>query len=181
MALAATQVIVTTTAAAARSADSLSFPFLARPQAMTIYARFVDLGFSLIADGRICSIGPAAFTPPHVLVQVLNGFYRVFHAPVAVATGVSSNFAVGTVGDMVELLAQLYSDGAVQIHGSYNGGAITSGTKSATRQLAQAWGAQQLDIGKGTGISASSHVPLRNLVIVRGVQDFATMRRRAGV
>lgn len=181
MASFASQVIVTTTAAANRAADSLSVPFLARPQAMTFYARFVDTGFSLIADGRVCSIGPATFVPPHVLVQVLSNTYRIFHAPVATATGVSSTIAVGTVGDMVELVAQLYSDGAVQIHGSFNSGAITSGTKSAARQLAPAWGAQQLDIAKGTGISASSHIPLRNLKVVRGVHDFATMRRKAGV
>lgn len=181
MASFASAVIVTTTAAASRSADSLSFPFLARPQAMTIYARFVDMGFSLVSDGRICSIGPASFVPTHFLVQVLAGTYRIFHAPVAVATGVSSNVAVGTVGDTVELAAQLYADGSVQIHRSYNGGAVTSGTRSAAVGLAQTWGAQQLDIAKGTGISASSHLPLRNLKIVRGVFDLPTMRRKAGV
>lgn len=181
MASFASGVIVTTTAAASRSADSLSFPFLARPQAMTMYARFVDTGFSLISDGRVCSIGPATFVAPHVLIGVLAGVYRIFHAPVATGTGVNSNTAVGTVGDTVELVGQLYADGSVQLHRSYNSGAITSGTRSAAVGLAQAWGAQQLDIAKGTGISASSHVPLRELCIVRGVFDLPTMRRKAGV
>lgn len=174
--------IKTVAAADTRTTDSLSLVFTSRPQAMTVYARFVDTGFSLLADSRVWSIGPSNFTGPCTLLGGLSGNYRMFHAnQTAAAGGVSSSVAVGSVGDAVELLGQLYSDGSVQIHRSYNGGAITSGTRSAAQVLATAWGAQQLDIAKGTGIAASSFLALRDLKIIRGVFDFAAMRRVAGV
>lgn len=182
MASFASSYIKTIAAVDTRTTDSLSFAWTPRPQAMTIYSRFVDEGFSLLADSRVWSIGPASFTGPCVLLGGLSGNYRIFHVNQTVAAGgISSSVAVGSVGDTVELIGQLYSDGSVQIHRSYNGGAITSGTRSAAQILAPAWGAQTLDIAKGTGISASSHLLLRDLKIVRGVFDLPTMRRKAGV
>lgn len=181
MAFAASQVIVTTTAAASRSADSLTFAFLARPQAMTVYCRFQELGLVLASDRRVWTIGPSTFTAPLLLLQADSAQgYRLYHAPITALSAVSSNVSAASVGQWVELAAQLYSDGAVQIHGSINGGAVSSGTKSSAKLLAQAWGAQVLRVASGGGVTEGL-IALRDLTIVRGVFDLPTMRRKAGV
>jgi hypothetical protein len=180
MASHASSVIVTTSAAAARASDVLTFPLAARPQAMTIYTRHVALGTETLSDSRIWSLGPASFTAPLLLLQATTANYVIYHAPISALSAVSSTVTVATYGQLVELCAQLYSDGAVQIHKSVDGGAITSGTKSAAKLLAQTWGSPLLTINGGTGAGVG-FIGLRNLRADRGVWDLATMRRKAGV
>lgn len=163
-----------------RTADSLTLPFLARPQAMTIYTRHVALGTEGTNDSRLWTVGGATFTAPYLLLQISTANYAVFHASIAAAANVNSATPIATYGQMVELCAQLYSDGSVQIHKSVDGGTIVSGTQSAAKPLAQTWAAATIIFNHGTGGSAG-FTGIRNLKAVRGVFDLQTMRRKAGV
>lgn len=176
MALFPSSVIVTTAAIASRVRDQLSFPFNARPQAMTVYIRFRELGNLLNANsGRVLHIGAAAGTDPRFLIDGgTGGFYRVVYdnGP----TAVSSTLATAPIyGDRVELRATLSATGIVQIHQSINEGAEVSATASGSATMAAAWSAATLWINS-VSTSNVGFLALRNLRIERGSISLQQMR-----
>lgn len=157
-----------------RTADSLTFPWTALPQAMSVYLKFQERGTIRIANGvvfRIASGGSSVF-----LINT-NSAATLYQAQFANHVGVtrsSTLAAAPTVGNIVELLATVTSAGVLQLSQSIGGAAATSATASAAMVLPPSWAASTITIAP-TGVIA-----LLNLVIVRGVQDMATMRRLAG-
>ena len=169
-------------AAATRNADVLPFPFPARPQAMTVYVRFVELGSSDPgASGVVVFIGNAAGNAPGMDILFLSGGagYSVRHFNLV---SVSATLAVApTTGDSVELLAHLNADGSVDLEQSINSAVSTKSATSGANALASRWSGQFLWFNS-EGISiAVGFAGYRNVVIHRGVQSLATMRRLAGV
>lgn len=173
--------IKTTGAAASRAAESLAFTFTARPQALSLYIRFVEHGTILTVDG-VVSIGGT--TGGRLIIESnASSLYQASY--VNNLTGGSATSALGarpSISDVVELLATLTATGIVQIQQSVNGAAVTSGASSSAIGLGTAWNAQQLFVGSlsgtpgDTGLLAATH-----LLVLRGVATMAQCQRLAGV
>lgn len=181
MALFHSSVIVTAAATGTRVRDQLSFTFNARPQPMTIYIRFVELGTMVaIANLRILQIGASAGTDPRLFISGdSSGFYRIVHdnGP----TIVTSTLATApTFGQRVELRATLSATGSVQINQSINEGAETSATASGAATLAAAWSAATLWVNS-LSTSVTGFMALRNLRIERGAVSLQRMRELEGI
>lgn len=140
MASNATSYIKTGAAVDSRTRDLLSRSFTARPQAMSIYVRFVE-GGSLVASSYVLYIGSAT-----VFIEISsNGsFYRTQYNNGISATVSSTLAAAPTQDQSVELLVTLTSGGVVTISQSIAGGAVSSGSASTARVLPTAWGATTL-------------------------------------
>lgn len=162
-----------------RTGDTLSFPFTARPQAMTVYVRFEERGSVLIAGARIIQIGDTSDNSPRFIILQATTGYRV-HYQTASVTRTSTLAAAPVIGNIVELLATLSGAGVAQISHSINGATVVSATAAAAALLPPAWSGQTLSINSA-GATVPGVIALLNLRVVRGVQDMATMRRIAGV
>ncbi len=138
---------------ASRSADSLSAPFSYKPQALWVYTKFIEQGTARLNN----SAGPHSIGSGTVPFSRWDSFanpgYRFSYQGNAGAV-VSSPAGVPNVGDLVELLGIIYSDGSVQGLQSINGAADTVGTRSATVALDAAWSAATITIGATTGLFA---------------------------
>lgn len=167
---------------AARNRDQLNFPFDARPQAATMYLRFLEQGtIHLTATTFVAIVANSGGTATAFGVSRVSGAnYRVTHQNDTDINVVSTLGSAPVMGDLVELIAQLYADGAVQIHQTLNGGSETSATKSAALLLNQTWGGNLLWFN-GLGSANYGFIGLRNAVLCRGVKDLAQMRRAARV
>ena len=159
-----------------RSAEQLSFPFTAKPQAMTVYVKFIERGTILApSNTRIINIGASADTTPQLLIRVLTGLYNVFHDNGTSSVN-SSLAAASTLGDLVELRLVIFGDGAVQIHQSVNSAAETSSTKSAALALATAWSGQLISLNSvgSTQVGFNAFISVK---IDTGEQSLTTMRQ----
>lgn len=157
-----------------RTADSLTFPFTARPQAMTIYLKCQERGAVHISNGVIFRIASGGSSVLVVNRLPASAFYQLqFTNHVGVTR--NSNLTSGpVVGNIFELVGQVATSGAVQLHQSIQGATVTSATASAAMVFPPSWAVNTLTVAPAAVIA------LLNLLIVRGVQDMATMRRLAG-
>ena len=165
-----------------RDADEMEVPHQHAPQASTGYWRFQELAAPnwVMAGGsapRIFEKGTGAASPRLILAKPSGtAVYRLQHQT---ANGtVTSDVSLAPVpGDDIELFPQLYSDGAVQLHGRKNGGSISSGTKSAALALASAWSAEELHVAS-IDSAGSGDIALDLGAEVRTVLTPAAMLRR---
>ena len=170
--------IPTGNASGTRARDQDSFPFLAVPQAMTMYAKFIERGTATVTNGKVIYIGTAAGTGAWVaLMQNGATHYKMNHNNGT--TQVSSGTASVAVGNGVELRGTLDATGAVTVGMTINGGAETVSASSAANTLQQTWGAQTLWMNSN-GTGAVGFLGLLACAVVRGVQSLDTMRRIAG-
>lgn len=172
--------IPTSGATATRNADILPFPFPARPQAMTIYLRIVELGTILMsADTRVLTIGAVSNAAPRIRIYSGDGVYRATHDN-GFSTGIVNLVEAPSVGDPFELMFQCNPTGAIKLIQSIDGAAETTTSESSDVIFADQWSAALLSVNSrgsaSTGVNA-----FRNIVIHRGVQSLTTMRRLAGV
>ena len=156
-----------------RTADVLTWVFSARPQAMSVYLRFVELGNINGVDWSdvvmISSIDQRFGIERHS-----SGNYTAVVKNAAGVSKISGLAAAPDLGDVVELLATLTADGKVQLTQSVNGATATTGTQSAALSVDQTWGDATLRL------IPTEAIGVRDLCVVRGVQDLTTMRRLAG-
>lgn len=167
-----------------RNTDVLPLPFLARPQAMTIYVRFMELGTRLAAAStRLLSIANAAGdTPRFAIDNSATNTYQLLHRNGAGTTVTASVSGQGGLGSIIELRAVLQSDGSIFIGQSIDAATETVSSTSSAAVLASAWSGQLIWFNSfGTSSSFRGFVGFRELVIHRGVQNLATMRRVAVV
>lgn len=166
-----------------RNADVLPLPFLARPQAMTVYVRFVELGSILTGTTtRVWHIGSSNNNNPRLAVNNNgSGLYQMVHVNLSAASVAATLAAAPSLDDMVELLGELGADGSVKLSQSVNGTAETTTATSAALVLPAAWSTPTLLYLNSIGTLVVGFLGLRNLVGHRGIQTFATMRRLAGV
>jgi hypothetical protein len=168
--------IPTDTVAVTRSADNAQIALpasLTTPQAMTLYAKFIEQGSALITGTGVLAVGGSA--DASVFVLVTTGRYGIIHRRVADVSGLAGA-APGNIGQLTELCANVFGDGAVQISQALDGGAEAIGVKSAANALAGAWAANTLFIGqRGAGLSPGFNAFL-SVKLARGVKSMAQMR-----
>ena len=173
---------------ATRNADLLPLPFPARPQALTAYIRFIEVGTILTGNARVFQIGNGTFGDEEALLIMNRGsagnqFYRFSYN--ADGNHVQSQLAIApSIGDGVELMGHLIIDGndaSVQLRQSINGAVATAAAESGTRPLLAAWDRQILYLGRSNTSTTIGFIAVRNVKFHRGVQTIETMRRLAGV
>jgi len=178
MAFAPSSYIPTGAAVDTRARDQLSFPFLARPQAMTVYMRFVEMGSVLVSSvARVFDISNG--TAARFLVQSTGSVYALFHITAAGQVTVSLG-AGPTYGQLVELRAVLNANGSILLGQSINGAAETVTATSAALTLAQTWSAQNIFFNASSGGTFTGFIALRNVEIKAGVFTMQQMRQIAG-
>ncbi len=162
-----------------RALESLSYTLNARPQAMSLYLRFIELGNAVADNVRVLQIGEG--TNPQLRIDVSTTLYGILHNNGN--TTVNGELAASpSVGDICELVGQLNADGSVLLIQSINGAASSSTTVTAAATLASAWSSATLRLnGRNTGSTNIAFTAYMNVVIVRGVHSLARMRRFAGV
>ena len=170
-----------------RSVERLKFEFTARPQAMSVYARFIERGtidyiHIAVQDSIVWQIGAAGTASARLYVIATASAGRNYQLVHQTVTGtVTVTLADSpTVNDEVELFVELNADGSILLRQSLNGSAVTSTAVSGAVSLAQTWSAEQL-ILNSNGTDFIGFNAFRNVVAHRGVQSLATMRRVAGV
>jgi hypothetical protein len=167
--------IPTTTVAVARAADSLSFPYLALPAAMTVYARYRELGTQAVSGGAF-EVG--ALSPGPSLLS-----YR------ASATTAGASWHNGTTqqvtgaitgpvyGDQVEDRVTLSAAGSAGFGLTINGGVETSPAASPVAVIGTSpFGATTLTLNTYTGAPSVGFAAFYSLRIALGVQTLAYMR-----
>ena len=183
MAKAPTSYIATAGAARTRTIDTLSFPLATRPQAMTMYYRFIDMDspavplykyLAVLGSDASGAVGAAGFS---LYVTTGGATYSAAHANGSGTVRRATVTRTVTVGSLVELVATLTAAGVVQLSVSVNGGTVATGTATAALVLPPAWGQSTLAIGN----VAQATNGLRDLIVVRGVHSLAAMRVRMGL
>lgn len=169
--------ISTTAAAVTRSADSLSFPFTLTPQAMTVYAKYIDLGTSQKGGARILEISDVADVTRRFLLNTPGtlGAIQVFHdnGTASVAEGVVAGIAVG---DLIEARGVLNADGSVLLGVARNGGVESVSATSAANALAGSWSGPLLWIGGVNGSSNTGFAAFQAVKVMRGIMTMDQMR-----
>lgn len=155
-----TSYIPTDGGTAGRSVDVASVVFPYAPRAMSLYARFLNIGSNLTAStvARVLHLGAlGANTAPRLEIYWGGSAFEGYH------NNGSSNVTGGNPSgtpdeyDLVELLLTLGADGAVQLSQSLNGGSVTTGSASSALALAAAWAGDpvlQLNQMTSDGIAA---------------------------
>lgn len=166
----------------ARKADILPLPFPARPQAMTIYTRHVNLGTSQTGTStRLWQISKINDTNPRLLLFNSSGKFAIQLINLAGSAVTSTLADSPSVGSGIELVAQLSAAGTIKLLQSLDSAAETETSESAALRLESSWGAGALLFVNSINSSFVGFIALRNLIIHRGVQSLDTMRRLAGV
>lgn len=182
MAFAPSSVIVTGATVDTRARDELSFSFIARPQALTIYVRLIMLTTDAGTSGNrvVVQIGSSSTTNPRLLMDFLTSTWRLI-----LLNGINSvsstvaNTGI-TAGDRIELLGTVQSTGVVQISWTRNGGTITTGTASGALTLPSAWTNNVLMVNSVSGGGSPGFGAYRNIFVVAGVRTMQEMRVLAG-
>ena len=164
----------------ARTTDALTKTIAFKPQALTVYCRFIERGNAqrLGTTGNMVVLGGTT-AAIRWLIGSSTG-YQFRH--LSFGTTVTSELATApTYGQTVELRGTVSATGVVQANQSINGAAETSGTASAARPFAAAFDALTVGInntaaGATQGIGGYTHV-----YIFRGNLTLETCRRLAGV
>lgn len=164
-----------------RKADSLVFPFSGAPQAMTVYCRFRERGnAALTIVPRVWSCGTGSFPGLNVSFPSGGAGYQLtFNNNISGSSTIVTLATKPAVGQLVELRATLTSGGVIQLGQSINGATETLTASGAAMVLPQAWNTAQFFAG-GIGGHYGA-IAIQNLLVMRGVQTLATMRKYAGV
>ena len=177
MAKAPTSYIATAGTARTRTIDTLSFPYSARPQAMTMYFRFMDFMGAPTRTTYIAFIGSGSGGTLTLYVAGGGATYGCGLGSATNSVGATVTRSV-SVGNSVELCVTVTAAGAVQLSVAVNGGTVTTGTASSGMTPPQTWAANTLYLYEG---NAYGPLGMRNIQIVRGVHSLATMRARMGL
>lgn len=164
--------VPTTGAAATRASDALKIPFAAKPQSMTVYAKFVEGGTILgpSSNAVVWQIGNN--NPARLLCYQVAGIYRAYHHNGAVAqSSPAAGILPPAIGDLVELRVVLGADGSIRLAQSINGGAEVAPVASAANPLAAGWSEATLVVG---GIGAFADY--LTLKVDAGVKSLDQMR-----
>ena len=156
-----------------RNADTLYAPFTARPQAMSVYVKFIQ-GAPIELTGTLVYIGATGSTDPRLLIQSNGSVYVGTHDP-----GTASSSTLGSNpawGDTVELLLTLAADGTPILYQSINGATATTGTGQTAQALGYAWSDTRLYIGAEGDTGNMGMSPILSVKVARGVQTMAYMR-----
>jgi hypothetical protein len=155
--------------------DRLYWPFLALPQAMTIYLKFTEGGTISTASDRILQIGAAAGTAPFLKIESSGTFYRATHDNNDGSAVTVTLAAAPTAGQRVELRLVLNSDGSILLGQSINDATESVTSTSGVNTLAAAWSDTRLHLNSigatnvGTGF-------FRAVKVIKGTRTLAQCR-----
>lgn len=170
----ATSLMLSSAAAATRSADTLFFNFTAPPQEMTVYVKFVERGSLGINNARLVAFGSAAAGDPRFFISEVGDKWSVGH-DIGATVSAATLATAASVGDAVEIRAVLNADGSVLIGQSLNSGTEETATDATTQTLQSAWADTRLYINSaGTvvrGVNAFAAIK-----VARGTKTLAEMR-----
>lgn len=167
--------IATTSAAVTRAADALSFPFLAPPQAMTVYADWVDIGN--VAGQYVVAISNAGASAPRFVIEKgVGAGYRTQYVQDAGGLNVALSpvATAPTTGQREEFLATLSASGLAMGYSSINSGAMETGGTPTAYALPAAWAGSVLSVSGYTGAAYS--IALRSLKVAMLPQTLNYMR-----
>ncbi len=172
----ASSYIKTTTVAVTRNAETCSFPFVAPPQEMTVYLRFVESGTVLLATDttRVFQIGTTAFADPRFFVDVNGNKYRVAHDNSSIIAIVTLA-AAPSINDSVEIRAVLAANGGVVAGQSIAGAGETTATDTTPAALGDTWAGAFLYINS-SGSTNRGFSRFKSIKIARGTKTLAEMR-----
>lgn len=175
---------VTTSASAARITDSLYFPFLLRPQEMTLYVRGVErmsAELTQVATTVLCGISDSSGADAKAYFRrpASSNGYRFVHDP-STATESASVGTAATRNDVVELRGVIGADGSATLGVSVNGAAEATSGPSTAQPLLFTWSGERLYLNSlgsnNPGNFAPSHV-----AVALGTKTLAEMRALAEV
>lgn len=188
-----TSPIITTTAAAARAAESMQWAGAPRPQAMVIYSDLVMVAVPLAGDGnRIWHIGESDDSAPRLLLRhnganVINVFLE--NGTNSANTSITLSPAPA-VNDRIQVVAVVNADGSGRLISSLNGAAVQAAALSApTGGLPTSWSDNVLWLNSVGASSVNAH-KYRQLKIVKptnldaaldGTEDQALMDEMAAL
>lgn len=188
MSLTVSSFIRTGNAAATRNRDQLSFPYLARPQAMTVYARFLEQGTikaTAALAWRIFQIGDNTSAKNYLDCWSFGTGYRARYDN-GVTFVNADTASAPSIGDLVELRVTLTAAGVLQISQTVNNGTEASSATATAHVLPQQWvnlsaAADQVIRLGNIGTVGVGFMALLNCCVARGVQSLTAMRRFANV
>lgn len=180
MASAASSYIKTTTVVDTRTRDQLSFPFTARPQAMTVYTRFVEMGTIEVPGARLWEVAAADASPRMFLFRsVGSAVYSFSHSNAFGVAATCTLAAAPSIGQGVEIRCVINTNGSTMVGQSINGAAETTAASGTAVSFGQTWSGNILYLNQ-SGISSNGFVAFRDIKIVAGVKTMQEMRRLAG-
>jgi hypothetical protein len=188
MSLTVSSLMPTGNASVTRNRDQFSFPFLARPQAMTFYVRFIEQGTiksSTALAWRIFHLGDQLSAKNFLICYGVGTAYRATYNSGGNSRSVDTASAPA-IGDLVELRVTLTAGGVLIIAQTVNGGTEVASSPGAALLLPQQWVNTSaasdpllwMDTVGGSGVG---FIALLNCCVARGVQSLASMRRFANV
>src|SRR3990167_1391690 len=170
-----TSAIVTGASAATRAADAVTIPWYRTPEAMTVYAHFIERAQpNWTAEGgaerRIVQVGSSGSNDKTLRIIKSNAtdVYTVGYTNGTPATVTSSVDVNPVYGSRVEVLGTMTAAGAVTASARKDGGTAVVGSTSATQTVDAAWTAQNVYVGMIGASSGQGDIALRSLKIARG-------------
>ena len=169
--------IATAGSTVARAVDAMSFPYTAKPQTSSVYVRFIERGTSLGADNdRIVQYGEGA--NPGTRLDVVSGKYRIAHNNGDGGSTVTSTAAAApAIGDTVELVGQMASDGAVTLIQSINGATAVTAAASGAEPFGAAWDVTKFYINSSTTTTRVGFNAFVDVAVFAGVHSMADCRK----
>lgn len=163
-----------------RQPDALSYAIPFGTQALTVFGEW-DPAFPLSAIPTgvlgIAALGNGFGGPTDeaLVVSTLTGGLRAEHG--SNGSGVVSDVTSFTgISKPLRWAAQLYADGAIQLHLCGANGALASGLKSAAREfVSDVWLGNKLYLGSRHGGSSIGVARHRSLKVAAGVRDLPAM------
>lgn len=152
-----------------RSADAAFINAPIRPQAVSLYARSIEIGQKYNSDSvALALIGDSSGA--HLRIgQAADDDAAHDNGSAEVQKTLSSS--ARAIGDVVESIAQVRGDGAVKLRRRINGGSPTESTFSSANALPANWGAPgPLRLGFAVDAAAAA-VLIQRVVTLRGVVD----------
>lgn len=173
----ASSYIQTVASTVTRNAETCSFPFVAPPQEMTVYTKFIEGGTitAALPALRLFHIGAASATAdPRLSVFESGGNYAIIHDN-GTLTPTATLAAAPSIGDTGEIRGVLNANGSVLIGQSVNSGAETTAQDATAAALRAAWAGQLGYLNSG-GTGSRGFNKLRALKIARGAPTMEQLR-----
>lgn len=170
----------------ARTADSLTFPFAARVQTMTVYLRYTQNGTLPIASGtaQVWGIGTSGVSTRALFAQVGGASTIRFDLADTAGTTASGSVTVSaTHGQVVELIGWVRVTASTktatgQLQAAVSGVLGTAGTVSAAKGVSDSFNGSVVAMSSAGAVVV---VPISHAHVQRGVLTMEQMRRLAGV
>jgi hypothetical protein len=161
--------------------DLLYLPFPYPPTAFadqggTLYGKWIERGTRELAiaeaqSKRYLALGETSGTAARALLFASSlGVLRVYHGNGVIASDQTAGGATPAIGDVVEMICQIYPDGSVQGHVSINGAAVVSGSQGGTPiPFASEWQTPNIALNSTVSGGALGLASFQKIIVARRV------------